>query len=597
MSTGNNATAIRVPSRHNPEKGSRETRPRKIQEWIEALPLANLGETSRQVLTALLEINSLNITHQDRYRIMELFRPTVKYISDSLRKHYVGQPFPLSERSRKVAELSRTIAAEMATGYRIILAEAGPAVRIPVRTLATATHRALRYMGSILVNTYQIYDQYPEEAWRDIHQLYRYAEVSGFLTTLVPDHEYTLIDEASSADAYKQILLLALASPYRLRQGEVEQVYGALERWAPHAQICALADPCAAQALFMVVTNGDAPPTYRLPEGHAMESEARLIDTQGLANAIREDMIHGQAPGRGRTTVSPDIMRRLLLAWGMVPKRKFSRARKFSTVMVAMGLSSVHHFISAQTATRCGSSEDLTGSADTPQAQFPPLSTPAEFQSAAPAADAGKMPDVWDLIRPIPFGDKSASGPVHASEAKASFRCQPWKMANVSAGGYHLLWDNGSITNAQVGEIVCVQETDEHNLHGWSVGVVRWMKSVGREGLELGVQILAPNALSAAIALLEGEGRRGEYQRALLLPEVTAIQQPVTLIVPSLALHVGAVLALNHRGKETRVRVTKIFENMGTCAQLQFSDFEPDAKSVPESERTAAAFDAIWNTI
>ena len=37
-----------------------------------------------------------------------------------------------------------------------------------------------------------------------------------------------------------------------------------------------------------------------------------------------------------------------------------------------------------------------------------------------------------------------------------SHRTQNWKMLNISAGGYSLLWDNLETTRAQVGELLPV---------------------------------------------------------------------------------------------------------------------------------------------
>ena len=153
---------LQIPDRHEPIKGSRDLRPRKIEEWINSLPLANLGETARQVYNVLLEINALNVSSEERHRVLEQLRPTTTYVVDALKKHYVGHPFPLSPKGRKVARLAREILAEMANGYKVVIVETASTndTRNDNKTLLTALHRAIRCLGGILLKTYQVYDQH-----------------------------------------------------------------------------------------------------------------------------------------------------------------------------------------------------------------------------------------------------------------------------------------------------------------------------------------------------------------------------------------------------------------------------------------------------
>ena len=81
---------LSVPKRQKPGKDAFSIRPRKVEQWIDALPKANLGETARQVYKALIETNQLELTHQDRTRFLESVREVVQYITDSMRKHFIG---------------------------------------------------------------------------------------------------------------------------------------------------------------------------------------------------------------------------------------------------------------------------------------------------------------------------------------------------------------------------------------------------------------------------------------------------------------------------------------------------------------------------
>jgi len=50
-----------------------------------------------------------------------------------------------------------------------------------------------------------------------------------------------------------------------------------------------------------------------------------------------------------RTTgIKLATLRQLMLVWGVMPKRRYSRARYHSQIIVSMGLSSFHYFVSGE---------------------------------------------------------------------------------------------------------------------------------------------------------------------------------------------------------------------------------------------------------
>ena len=593
---------LQLPPRQQPVSGSRDIRPKKIEEWINGLPLANLGETSRQVYELLTEINALAVGREDRLRVLEQLRPTVHYIADALRKHYIGHPFPLTLKSRKVAYLTREILAAMATGYKIIITEAAaePANggRSDDKTLLTALHRALRYLGSVLLKTYQVYDPYPPGVWYELHTLYDYAERNNLHLASVTDHEYLLIESSSVSDVYKQILLLALACPYRLRQGEVEQVEQALERWSTYAAITPQGQDNT-QALFAINPQHDEAPTYRVLHDQIQINTCRLLDTQGLTHVLREEMLQTrESPVSASLNFSaremwPDIMRRLTLAWGVIPKRRFTRTKKYAQVQVSMGLTGAHFFVSNEADFNPGPGGPNGAGELTFQNR-------AQFTSSPVSAEIGKLPELWELgsAGTVDWTTKSTPVALTSAEASTAPSKQRWKMVNISAGGYCLLWDNSSATQAQVGELVCLQETDNQHMDTWGIGVIRWMKSANGDGLELGVQMLAPSAVAVAVKTSKDGQRFSDYQRCLLLPEIGPINQPATLLLPALTAQVGGAVIINIHGKEHRLQLTKMLENTGTFGQFHFA---PSENQPTQNGGGSAAelkdFDSIWSSI
>ena len=115
------------------------------------------------------------------------------------------------------------------------------------------------------------------------------------------------------------------------------------------------------------------------------------------------------------------------------------------------------------------------------------------------------MPDVWEMNYHHRGQDaEPSSTEVAVARAAAgmqidtSHQTQNWKMVNVSAGGYCLLWDNPETTRAQVGELLGIREQSDPDTFHWRLGVIRWLKFVEKRGLELGVQMLSPGAVGVA---------------------------------------------------------------------------------------------------
>jgi len=379
----------RLPPRRKPDAGSFDTRPAQLEAWIADLPMINIGEATRRLFNALLEMNSLDIGGSQRFKALEMLLPPVAEVTAAMKKHYVGRNFPLPEKARKVAELSRALLSQVATGYRIVVEDESQKNLLTrdKKLLATAIHRALSNLGLVLLKAYQVYAPYPPGVWGQVHHLYRLAENRKLLATAVKTQDPELIP-ATIADTYKQILLLALACPYRLRQGEVEQVYAILRQWCQGARISALSEPENPSGVYVINLDSDDPPAYLVLRRTCYDADAcRLLETRELAEAVRRELSRHRQGNQG--ALPEPLLRRLMLAWGVMPKRRFSRKRKHSSAMVAMGLSAAHYFISGEQVFAATPGE--TGQTE------PLFDSPARFEARETRDNRNQTPDVWDL--------------------------------------------------------------------------------------------------------------------------------------------------------------------------------------------------------
>lgn len=594
-----NALHLAVPSRSNPDKNAFDSRAANLNKWIENLPTANVGEATRQLYLALADMNSQKITDTQRLQALELLTPPINYVTESLKKHFVGQGLPLSEKQHKVARLTRELTYELATGYKILVVEQmdGSKAYKDKKLFVTGLYYAMRLLGSVLLKSYQTYTTFPRNAWSEIHALYHYAEKNNL-------HEVGILNNNGThtiSDNYKQILLLALSCPYRMRHGVVEKVYDALEEWATHCRLAPL--EYNTEALFAVNLDSDQPPTYLVLRNHDSSPETtRILETESISEDVRQALSNLRKTGRSKYQISASTLRRLMLAWGVMPKRRFSRTRDHAQVVAATGLCAIHYFVSGESVFNKPSHgieiQELSPSALGPDGA-------ATYRSNDTGDKQGGTPDMWEMNYRLEGEARPSSTEEAVARAAAGMRInrsydtQAWKMVNVSAGGYCLLWDNQETTRAQVGELVGIREQSDPDTFHWRLGVIRWLKMVEKRGLELGIQMLSPSAVALTAKPDSTRRIKDNESRGLLLPEIASIQQKATLLLPSPPFNIDDTAVINCNGRDVKVKLTKLVENTGSFAQFQFVSLGEVRRPAtrPGSAPELREFDDIWDIL
>ena len=627
---------LRIPEQQDAGLSGFDSRPSHIEQWINGLPRADIGEMARLVFNGLHELNRVKVADADRYLIAEMFREPVHFLAMTLKKHYIGLPFPLARKKQRVALLARELQAEMAIAYKIIIESklARLGARLDNKILSESVHRAIYYLSQVLLRCYQIYIPPPRNVWREIHRLYLYAQETNLLDNVVKNQIGEHSFDSTIDGLYKQVVLLALAGPYRLRQSEIETIHTMLAEWEDYADVHEITDPEQQTGMCSLSLNGDDPPGYLTLCSDLDINFCRVLDTAPLIEVLGQHIVSGiplQAPGAlGKTNkLSVELLRRLVLAWGGMAKRNFSRSTKNSNILVTLGLGAIHYFI--HDALQQDAQDHLlhafnpSPSPGTPQ-QTPALSldlvplegvqgngtigTPAYAKSRIPGKPVfgvnhvtNNKNDPWNPLFALqPPHDGRKPGMVDSGAAQVHYDFHACTTVNESAGGFCLVWlpvegSSNAGLSALVGELIGMQEIDELNKSRWSIGVVRWMKSRDGKQLELGIQKLAPYAI-AAVVRQERTGKIREFQRALVLPELKNDKLPVTLITPNL-YDAGHTLALGINNDKKTIQITKVMETTGAFAHYQFKDSKkPERTRTPENEDEPKwNFDTIWPSL
>ena len=602
---------LEVADRPKPSRGAFNISHKKVEKWLSDLPRANVGETAKLVFKALVETNRLKYSYKERARFLEELRPTTQFVTSAMRKHFVGTSFPLPKKSQRVAAATREIYSQLALGYIICIEDllTSSILFTDKKLLVTLIHRAISCLGRVLLTSYQVYSPYPDKIWSKIHKLYKYAEEHKLLRVEVMDNQRLFVKKSSVNEEVSRILLLSLASPYRLRQGEVHKVNNTLERWTVKNQLFQITQGEIVQGCFAVNLETDAPPrNIALVNKDCNPDDCRTIDTESLAETIRDEIQNTQDAGQTTITgiemsspdLSHDLLRRLLTAWAVIAKRNFPRTDKHERVLVAIGLSASHQII-------CDSARRQSPQSRNRQKDKSNNTSPFSGKSQFDSSDVNNVsvdqPDVWNLVYPTELSegytaldaDKISKVVNPDKKDDLLYHAESWAILNESASGYCIQNKSCHETTVQVGELMSIRRSGDGHTWKWGVGVIRWMKYSDETGINLGIEMLTPDA--AAVGIKAGiDDADVDFQRTLMLPELNAINQASTIITNPVPFRVGNQLKMKIVGKEIDIKLSKQLQNTGLFAQFQY-EMVDSAPVEEDNWEEKSDFNNVWSII
>jgi len=523
---------LNVPATESKPAIPAETRPKHIQELIATLPLNNPRASARLLLDELESLNRQVFSVDVRLTALELYRPAILTVVHGLARQYCNQPLPLQETARAQAELAQQLFSELAIGYkRAILTEEDRLFSIGDNNqLALLLQRAIDTLGRLLRVYHLTYSQPPAGIWSELHLLYLHA-LQGSLQSLPVSEAH---EESSINLVYKHALLLAMAAPAHLHALDIERVIDYLDRFANLAQLHPLGSPDKTAGIFLVRLKSDAPPTPLAK--NTLEADTRtdiLLITIELARQVHQHLNQLQAEVRPVIHDLPeealidqryrDTLQHLLKQWGNPPKRTFQRAEKNNTIDMCAGIPAIHYFLRLETSRKLKQ----------PTADKPPITV--SFANS-----------------PI---DNANSG---------IFRSAHWVMVNESPGGLALAKPPTSQDTLRIGELLALKPDPAAP---WGLAIVRWANNSENGSLQIGAQMIAPSAQPAKVHaddLLQSE-------LALLLPELTTLKQPATLIAARGLYKPARTLQLEEGGRIIDILLTRMVERTNNFERFQFS--------------------------
>ncbi|MFW2371672.1 MAG: hypothetical protein ACN4GM_01020 [Gammaproteobacteria bacterium] len=605
---------LNIPEQTTAGKDDFPNHPRKIKKWLAGLPQTNMGEYTRTVYKGITQLNRQSMPPKQRLENMELLREPVRQILKQLHKHFVNRSLPLPDKSLKIITLNQAILGEMAIGYKIIVFEAANGLnRVDNKSLLFSSERALHYLDELLLRASQVYSLLPKGLWWDIHHIYAYVESKKLQRKKIKDQELAQT-KITIEDYYKQILLFSLARPNALRQSDAERVHRGLAGWAKLTTLSAKPSKNKLSRYFCSLLDSDAPPNSVSEEDLHNLKNFRSLDLDKLVKSLRVKVGVRTEPGNKVSVdeeISQETLKTLISSWSMWAKRRFSRAVKQTDIKVAIGMGAIYTALKEQQTRRepkspkkLSSMFSLGAISDSNRADrdHQGKNNP-DFFITHPDMKANEISGstAWDMVSKGRALTEGYTKELHRSDAEMGKLNKDapdlyWAITNVSAGGYCLHWDSPSASRAQVGELIAIRERLDNTYH-WRIGVIRWMQYARDKGLEIGVQVLAPEVMACTVRRPE---RKDETPfECLLLPEVKPVQQPSTLLMPAYAFRKGNMLKIHVQNQDMEINLGTIREHTGSFTQFQFTLANGPGNSGDDKSRSSNPddFDSIWSSI
>jgi len=507
-----------------------ETHPRKISQSLENLESKSPLDVASYIYVELEILNRQKISPNDRIQALDAYRPLLINITQALADDYSNAGLPLHDNAKLAAAAAESLWLELGYGYKLALVDLqNKLIKLGTnKSTAYAIQRGMHAVSEHAMVCYQTYITPPDHIWGDLHQLYFCAVQLGIQNTKLAIGKSNAATSAdillSIENTYVHALLMYLADPQHLTQKDMRLAAEFLAYHVNLAQITAVTPLEPTSATFIISLKSNSPPTAYSKQKKTPDPSADiLLQTIDLVRTIHQHLNilqnnqlpkDGSIPADGNRNDYTNLLTHLIKYWGIIPKRIFSRSQKNGELELVAGITAIHNI-----------------SNDSPHT---PLAT-----------------------------NRHSDIDLEATTTK-QVTLSRWQKLNISATGMSIRRHPTAEKNIKIGGILGIKSKDEQN---WSIGIVRWASCGNRDRLDIGVQLIAPQAQSA-IAKIDG---REHNEMVLLLQEILATNQPATIIAPRGTFEPARSLTLTYNDTHQHIMLTKLIERSNHFEQIQYS--------------------------
>lgn len=522
-----------------------------LNEWISTLAIMQLGDTSKALFSALLELSELECSETLRFDLIQTLHPTIENVLGSLEKNFFNQGVITSDRNEHIIELAMLLCCYFAAIYINIVRRSSDQLehqkfsffalnqKKNLQTARTlATFQALQQLTQLLYQQHMLYSEPVAGQWLIAHQLYDAAVTHKY-------HHTTLEQPAGKpslnnvAQAYAQLILMDIFNTNQIRQSEIQALFQCSFDWAKMLQLLPKETELTK---YVVDTSKDHPPIYNKKQSSGFNPNI-FISTNSLLDHVTATL-HKNAEYISKNEkiyLTPALKFHVQTILGTTAERRHERYEYSAQLHICFGLLTAHFYLSK-----------AKNFAETLQLEHGyGLQSESRFLSS------------WDKKE---SSDNQESSIQRLSrESKAVYQAD---ILDISVNGYRIKWTTEAPKNLRTGEYILVKETS----HGhWRGGVIRWLKQSSEKSLELGLEVLAQDIFPCAVRI-QSDRHVSNYHPALILKNENLDETKTTIILPGSQIFREQQAVHLRLGKE-EVKVYLLTAQLITQSFVQF-DFE-----------------------
>jgi len=569
----------------------KELQPQKVRQRIDALPPFDMHARMEGLSALFVDANGAGLTVDAQLALLKLVDPEVYDLISGYQEQIHHYAFPLpAQRNSLYLEL-QTLLVHAASAYKrlifdLLKKEDEKSQQLRLRD---SIMRCIDYLTQQAVQAYAVYQDAPSHIWSDLHRLYAYSEKKQLATEIV-EH----LSDLSINGAYARVLLLAIANPGHLLQGEIFQAYEKLRKWglAVHfEQPRELApDPLGEMMVdrYFCDLAGQTPPDFGTEGMSALPETLRLLDLDEVLRIINNRM-KGLALEHHRSLTQRsewDLLLRLRHAWEQRPARKETRkAERGTTVKAIVSLSSCHYFFSGYLPFEPEIAEIRLHGDEYREPQtlslVSPESTPWLDADTEAKLETGvikprayrfdvehKENDVW----------KKSHSNVHRQETAIEKSLEErtlktifeFRLVNTSSGGQGLESLPDSTVQLRVGELLALFPHGGEEDGDPVLSVVRWIQASPDLKLHIGVYHIEGTHTPLAVRALDDQAVYKDYVRAFLVDG----DEHSSIIVPAGQFECGVILVVNDNETLKLYRLENLLEGTRAFSRFKFKPVE-----------------------
>ena len=252
---------LNVPEQHDFSDPTVELDPRRLQNWLNGLPLLNQSECSYQVLHAIEPLNEQKIDSQLHFRLLNLYQTIVRKLYDADAADAVSQYRQAGLPRQYKAYYIEQLCMAMANGYKLVLKAwfADGVQKSDPQLFARALRRAFKQLSWVMLHCSRNVQPLPQHLLLEMHQLYRLARHFGVHS--VSDSAENGSVSASLADYYQAAMLFMVLNPQYINPARQDRVFRTLLRNARDIHIAAGNDWLEnSQGLYLIDLMSDNAP-------------------------------------------------------------------------------------------------------------------------------------------------------------------------------------------------------------------------------------------------------------------------------------------------------------------------------------------------